>query len=92
MFISHWIASHSSTPPISSIKSNSPSTACSIWGFQNAQPLHIHPEDGNATFDKSLVNFQHLTRLVPKSQSCTIIIIPHKSFRTLWLAVLASNY
>jgi hypothetical protein len=49
MLISSWIAAHSSAPPISTIKSNSPPTACPREASKNAQPLHTHPEDGNCS-------------------------------------------
>jgi hypothetical protein len=38
---------------------------------KNAQPLNAHPEDGTAMFAES-DNFQHSTRPIPESPSCTL--------------------
>jgi hypothetical protein len=69
MLISYRIAAGSSTPPISTIKSNNPSTAVLYKTAKNPQPLQIHLEDGNCNVCQKLDKLQHITQLIPKSQT-----------------------
>jgi hypothetical protein len=61
MLLSHWIATRCSSPPISTIKSNSPPTATTITLKMAA-----------AMFVETLDNFQPSTRLTPESRSFTL--------------------
>jgi hypothetical protein len=70
--LSHWIAAHSSSPPISTIKFISPLTACPIKGHYNQPHLIPTLEMATAKFAEMLVNTKHSTWLSPKSQSYTL--------------------
>jgi hypothetical protein len=72
ILFSHWIAAHSSTPPTSTMKSNSPPAACPKKGFQNSSYYAFTMKMATAMFAETLNNIQHSTRLTPESRSYTL--------------------
>jgi hypothetical protein len=73
ILFSDWIAAHSSTAPISTMKSYSPPTYCLPYTRLPKIPNHYTLTLKMVTmiYAKTLDNIQHSMQLIPKNRCCT---------------------